>query len=229
MKISMVVCLYLVSAGIKTSASQACTNVTVAVNESSPLYPVADDELTEVLIYMPTKDFGSAAVFLGSDCIVQLLQLGSKSARSCLFVHSINRKIALVFERNTSALSVFKRKNCSLILMGEAPLPPPGSALRVVPGGQTVVTSYNCFLDEFTRSPVSCPSLKPWVLTCSALIFALLAVLVACPLRGRLQALHERRDPNSAPAAHSLTGLLELWRGSCNCGDGITTGHHNCE
>ncbi|XP_063599603.1 uncharacterized protein LOC134775922 [Penaeus indicus] len=200
MKITMAVCLCLVSTGISTSAPQVCTNATVSVNESSPLYPVSEGELTELLIYMPKNNFGSAAVLLGPECIVQLYQAGSKSTRSCLFVYPIHRKISLVFERNSSALSVFRRKNCTMILIGEVPPPPPGSALRVVPGEHPVVTSYNCFLDEFTSPPaVSCASTRYWVLACSALTFALLAVLVACPLCGRLQALRERSDPNSAP------------------------------
>lgn len=63
-----------------------------AKEESSALYPVTEGKLTELVIYMPGRDFGSAAVFLGPECIVQLLQMGSVSARTCLFEHSIFRE-----------------------------------------------------------------------------------------------------------------------------------------
>lgn len=63
--------------------------------------------------------------------------------------------MALIFERNTSALSVFKREGCSLTHLGDVPFPLPACALRVVAGGHPVVVSYDCFLGEFESLPLS--------------------------------------------------------------------------
>nr|XP_027224492.1 uncharacterized protein LOC113816639 isoform X1 [Penaeus vannamei] len=86
MKIAMVVCLCFVSTGVSATEPQVCVNVSVTPDEGpSPQYPVANGSLTELVIHAPKKDFGSVAVFLGPECLLQLRQLGAPGGWTCLF------------------------------------------------------------------------------------------------------------------------------------------------
>lgn len=155
MKIAMVVCLCFVSTGVSATEPQVCVNVSVTPDEGpSPQYPVANGSLTELVIHAPKKDFGSVAVFLGPECLLQLRQLGAPGGWTCLFALPLHRRIALVFERNTSALSVFERQGCSLKLVGEVPPPAPSLALSVVPRVHSVLVSYDCFWGKFEVVPL---------------------------------------------------------------------------
>nr|XP_027224494.1 uncharacterized protein LOC113816639 isoform X3 [Penaeus vannamei] len=96
MKIAMVVCLCFVSTGVSATEPQVCVNVSVTPDEGpSPQYPVANGSLTELVIHAPKKDFGSVAVFLGPECLLQLRQLGAPGGWTCLFALPLTNRAGL--------------------------------------------------------------------------------------------------------------------------------------
>nr|XP_027224495.1 uncharacterized protein LOC113816639 isoform X4 [Penaeus vannamei] len=97
MKIAMVVCLCFVSTGVSATEPQVCVNVSVTPDEGpSPQYPVANGSLTELVIHAPKKDFGSVAVFLGPECLLQLRQLGAPGGWTCLFALPLTDGVTLI-------------------------------------------------------------------------------------------------------------------------------------